>query len=119
MRDLASCSRVSRKWQKSQTLNYGTLILLALVALARSCEINLTLFCARSVVQTLSQRQLPGGRFACGKVDAPRIEAKLGGCLTPRSFPSGPIVVAIIARADTLNPIAAAGTDEDAQPTCR
>ena len=76
MRDLASCSRVSRKWQRSQTLNYGTCN--ARPVLSRwHTHVHHPLL-PRSLVQAIPQGPLPRGRLACGKVDPPRVKAKLG-----------------------------------------
>lgn len=57
--DLASCSRVSRKWNKSQTLNYSVW-----------CRVFvLRVLTLTSMVSTLSKRAFSGRELAPGQVD--------------------------------------------------
>ena len=71
IRDLARCSRVSKKWNRSQTLNYGEL---NLMYDARQWDVD----GVPSLVPTLPERELPRRQLAPGQVDQARVEAELG-----------------------------------------
>lgn len=70
VKELATCSRVSKKWNTSQSINYGRFKVPIIGAVADVI----------SLVQALQKGELPRRQLATRQVDQARVERELGEC---------------------------------------